>query len=454
MRRLARISAILVVTFLLSYAALYIFRIAAGRILQPEDFGYFMFLWGTSGVLASLSILGMETGAAREIARRIAEGHTYKDIVGAATLASILFSVFLSLLTGIQELLIIVPFYALFLLYTGILRGSGRFRERALADVVRAAVLLISSLYVIYNPSLYVAVLLFSLSFIFPLLLEILVEPPGIPSLRTVIEIVRSSISYLLMSVSFRIMQWTDLILVNVLLGSLKTAIYGAASTVVGIFAVIYNVAGYVSLQRLTIYYEKGMLKDMFEFFRRVNKWVLLVSLPLILLLLIYPSTVIEMLFGRYGEGGTALIILSLSLLVQQLGGILGTLYTAVGRPDMWNRAAIIAAILNVVLNMVFIPIWGLVGAAIATGISIALRTLLAVLGIYNMWKELPLDKGSLFVIISFILTVVADRTFLSPFPPLQEAIISLLLYGVLLVVLRAFDREDIRIARELIHGR
>jgi len=77
-------------------------------------------------------------------------------------------------------------------------------------------------------------------------------------------------------------------------------------------------------------------------------------------------------IFGdSYIQGWGALAILSIGQLVNAATGSVGVLLTMTGHERYMVVSAGLSAILNIVLNTILIPLWGLNGAALATTISL-----------------------------------------------------------------------------------
>ena len=62
--------------------------------------------------------------------------------------------------------------------------------------------------------------------------------------------------------------------------------------------------------------------------------------------------------------------ILVISVLFTALSGFVGSVFTAVKNSRIFSISTVAAALVNVVLNYLFIPVWGARGGAIATAIS------------------------------------------------------------------------------------
>ena len=92
---------------------------------------------------------------------------------------------------------------------------------------------------------------------------------------------------------------------------------------------------------------------------------------------------------GIFGEefrlGVLSFIILSAGRLVVAFSGAAGNLLQMCGKQVIFMNVAIIGSLINIILNFVLIPIYGINGSAMATMISIVIFNLLLV---YYVKKE------------------------------------------------------------------
>jgi O-antigen/teichoic acid export membrane protein len=107
------------------------------------------------------------------------------------------------------------------------------------------------------------------------------------------------------------------------------------------------------------------------ETYQVATKWMTLLTLPLFLLVFMFPKVVIGVPFGSaYVKGATALRILIIPIIVTTFLGANGAALLALGhnRINMYVTGG--TAVLNVLLNLALIPQFGIVGAAVATTTS------------------------------------------------------------------------------------
>ena len=91
--------------------------------------------------------------------------------------------------------------------------------------------------------------------------------------------------------------------------------------------------------------------------------------------MLFYSSKIIDILFGReYLSGYMVLCIVSLGVAFNVSVGSTGTLLPSMGQSKSVLLADVSGVLINILLNVWLIPTFGIVGAAIATSISLTIR--------------------------------------------------------------------------------
>ena len=107
--------------------------------------------------------------------------------------------------------------------------------------------------------------------------------------------------------------------------------------------------------------------------------------------MLFYSSKIIDILFGReYLSGYMVLCIVSLGVAFNVSVGSTGTLLQSMGQSKSVLLADVSGVLINILLNVWLIPTFGIVGAAIATSISLTIRNLVTLLMIYSNLHFIP----------------------------------------------------------------
>ncbi len=123
--------------------------------------------------------------------------------------------------------------------------------------------------------------------------------------------------------------------------------------------------------------------------YQRSTQWLMLASWPLYLVFMIFPATVLGIFGPRYTAGAAALVVLSLAMLIN-LGTGNVTVVLLMGGRSSWSAInAGVALAVNIGLNLVLVPRLGILGAAVAWAVSIAVDNLTAMA---EIWWVMGLD--------------------------------------------------------------
>jgi len=264
-------------------------------------------------------------------------------------------------------------------------------------------------------------------------------------------ELLLFSLPLLGITMLHMIIVWTD----TLMLGGLKS------STDVGLYNAAYPLAQFISAPlsaMLLIYvpvasqlYGQGLMPEVKRNFSILTKWICSATLPLFLILLLFPETVLGFVFGAsYVTAATALRILSVGFIISNFLGPNGSTLIAMGevRFIMWSTLA--TAGLNVGLNIALIPPLGIEGAAIAAMAGIICGNLMNCGKLYSLTKAQPLSKNLLKPTLASLALVFLFQFVFTKFVSVVWWMLPLLfimyyaIYGAAILLTRSFDKEDI----------
>ncbi len=182
----------------------------------------------------------------------------------------------------------------------------------------------------------------------------------------------------LLLQIGFlTILNQTDIIMVGSLIGPQEAGIYSAAMKTAQWVAFILNTVNIVVAPIFTELYTKGNHQELQKIVSTVTVWIFWSSLAIASILIIFAKPVLGIFGPEFVVASWQLKILVLGQVVNALSGSVGLLMLMTGHQ---NQAVVVygyAALINVVLNGILIPILGSIGAAIATSLTMAL---------WNIW--------------------------------------------------------------------
>lgn len=187
--------------------------------------------------------------------------------------------------------------------------------------------------------------------------------------------------------------------------------------------------------------------------FYLLYKYLFIILLPIVLPLIIFASDFLFFFFGEtYVAGTTAFQILLLGVIFYIMAGANHSALTGIGKPRVVTKIILAAAGLNIVLNMLFIPVRGIEGAAIATACS---YFLMLIWSTWEIHKYITVAKShywhwaKLTIVGMMYLLAIQYFSSVLPFGRLPVIILSVLLglmiFAMLLYLFRLADLIEIR---------
>jgi O-antigen/teichoic acid export membrane protein len=142
--------------------------------------------------------------------------------------------------------------------------------------------------------------------------------------------------------------------------------------------------------------------------FKTATRWVYLIVLP-ISLILIFSAKGAMSFFGAdfIEKGAPVLIILTVAQFVNCITGGAGFTLTMTGKQNLELINSVTVVLINIVLNYLLIPKYGVSGAAIATTISIISINLLRLAEVYKIYQIHPYSRSYLKLLIPAVISVL-----------------------------------------------
>jgi O-antigen/teichoic acid export membrane protein len=149
----------------------------------------------------------------------------------------------------------------------------------------------------------------------------------------------------------------------------------------------IYNVAAIASTQIrfvlssvnasftpvISDLYHRGAHAELAALYKTTTRWILTLSLPLAGVLLLFPTPIMQIFGAEYAAGALPLMVLALAFFADGTVGAAGFMLQMSDHERIAMANNVVMAILNIVLNLWLISLYGAAGAALATGLSIVI---------------------------------------------------------------------------------
>ena len=242
-----------------------------------------------------------------------------------------------------------------------------------------------------------------------------------------------------------------DTLILGGLRSSVDVGLYNAARPLVDVIAAPLPAFGLIYVPVASGLYAQGSMLELRRNFSLLTKWLVSATLPLFLILFLFPETVLSFLFGAsYTSAATALRILSLGLIINNFFGPNGATLIVMGEVRFIVRVYIAAAVLIVGLNFALIPPLGIAGPAIAYATGINVVALAYGWKLYSLAKAQPLSKNLLKPTLASLALVFLFQFIFRNFVTVTWWMLPLLfilyyaIYGLAILLTKSFDNEDI----------
>ena len=430
------------------------------RVLGPDGIGLYSYTTSIVSYFILLASMGVSDYAQREIAYhqndRYIQSRTFFEVLGIRNVLVVIslvsYYLFLTQVESdhtiywIQAINIIAVLFDI----TWFFQGLEEFGKIVARNFLVRIVNIVAIFVFIHNPSdlnLYIFLIGFmnvvsglSIWLYLPKYL-VHVERKDIRPFRNFLIIIQ----FFLPQIAIQIYTVLDKTMIGVITASpAQNGYYEQAEKIVKMTLMVVTSLGTVMIPRIASSYANGDIAMIRHYIMRSYRFVWLVALPMMFGLIGIIDQVIPWFFGPgYGPVGILVKVFSGLLLAIGINNVTGVQFLIpINKQNIFTLTVLIGAVLNFVLNLVLIPIFMSLGAAIA---SVTAETVIALVQFHFVKEYFSLiDVLSISIkyflcslIMFFVLEIVQ---FLMGYPSsilstMSLVLIGCIIYGILLFI-------------------
>lgn len=241
----------------------------------------------------------------------------------------------------------------------------------------------------------------------------------------------------------------TDTVMLGFFKGDIAVGLYDFSVKIKNLLTSFITAALSVSIPRFSIFIAEKKYQDYKQLFRKVVLLTLAVSVSLSIFFVCYSKETILILGGeQYLKAQGAMIVLTLCIVVLGMTWSLGVgVLQPLGREKEYAKVLLLACLVNITLNAILIPSYGVLGASIATFVT----ELFNMIMFYRYTKEFlgdTLKNIGFFKILVISIASGYISLFLTKyitFPIFIQFVLSFVLFFVLYGFLLLFFHSEIR---------
>lgn len=166
------------------------------------------------------------------------------------------------------------------------------------------------------------------------------------------------------------LMNWTDIIMLGIYKTEADVGIYSAAQRIAALSSLSLVAINTIAAPKFVEFNSKGDILGLEKIVKQSTQIIFFTSLPLIFVYLIFPKFIMGLFGNEFMEGSSVLVLISIAQFVNAISGSVGYIMQMTNNQKIFQNVIIFASIINIILNYILIPQYGINGAAIATMVS------------------------------------------------------------------------------------
>jgi len=458
----------------------YLYTALLARWVGAEFLGIYSLANSIMLISEVLGKMGLETGIMRFVSRMNLETDSEKiqKVIASALKMTAAFSLVImvgliisseyivtqilnepALLTSVLIVFAIaIPFNALTLVSAFATQGFKRLKYKTLVTQFLNPTLLLSSMVICFwfvsiESSIMIPMLVTGVIGFF-VMISVLKKVSGVSNdqiIKSKFDSTLLKFSYPLMFVTIlqTFMHWMDILMLGYFTDATTVGLYHPAARTAGLLQALLLSFTSIYAPMIAQFHSEGDSKKMGDTYKLVSRWLLMCAIPISAVFIIFPEKVLLLFGAEYVSSAMVLVILTAATFIQAVLGASGPTLSMSGHTKLvlWNSIGAFA--LNFGLNIYLIPRYGIIGAAMATLISLTAVGLARTIEVGVILKMNFINRKVIKPIIAgimIILGLVFIKDFIMPFhyliTLLFAGIFSIGSFGLIMWILKIEDED------------
>lgn len=206
-------------------------------------------------------------------------------------------------------------------------------------------------------------------------------------------KLLNTSYPMLLTSSFGLLMSWTDVIMLGIMKSEVEVGIYSVVLKLATLTNITLIAINSIAAPKFSELYSQNDMKNLKKLVQNSTKIMFYSTLPIILILIIFPNLILSMFGEEFVVATTALWILIFGQFINVISGSVGNLLKMTGNEKIFQYIIFVSLVINIILNYYLISEMGINGAAIATSISLVFWNVLSII-----YVKIKLDILTLYI--------------------------------------------------------
>lgn len=204
--------------------------------------------------------------------------------------------------------------------------------------------------------------------------------PFGRTSTYTTKRFVQQSLPMLVSTSMIVFLGWSDTIVLGIYKNSSDVGIYSVVLKISVVTSFTFQALDSILAPKLSNAYhakEMTLFKKLVKFSTILNS---IISILVVIAIIFFKDLILAVFGDEFFKASTALIILCIGQLFNAICGPVGSILQMTGRQVVFRNILMLAFLINILLNFLLAPSYGINGVAVATALSLAFWNLSSVI--------------------------------------------------------------------------
>ena len=267
-------------------------------------------------------------------------------------------------------------------------------------------------------------------------------------------ELLFYSFPLLFSGVLISIVKWIDIFMVGFFRSISEVGIYNVALSTSYLMVIIPTAIMSLFLPIITENYSKKRYKEIRDISKDVIRWIFILNIIAFIFILTFSKEILRLMFGpEYILGNSSLIILLIGYLIFSFAHVHSNYLIMIKKTRLILFINFVMVLLNIFLNLYLIPLYGIIGGAIATSLSLITSYILSFYFSYKFSKINPYDlkllKPLLASLMIFSAILFVKESFsIGIITMIIMSVIFLIVYILILFIIKGIDKDDMEILK------
>ena len=200
------------------------------------------------------------------------------------------------------------------------------------------------------------------------------------------------SIPMLLTTSMLYVIQWTDTLVLGFYETTTNIGIYNVAIKMSMASSIILFSINSISAPRYSELFFSNRLDEFISTVKFSSKLIFWLSYPIILVIFLNSDSLLRIFGYEFVNAEFSLRVLLIGQFFNILCGSVGYILMMTGNEKILRNIIISSALINIILNIILIPQFGILGAAIASATSMIIWNITALIYIYNKYNFITIN--------------------------------------------------------------